>query len=85
MVCYQLGYPGAVRATTKSYFLYSSYSTAQQTSAVFNNVDCNGLEKSIFDCMDVFGLSLDITTLNVCPAQRTAGVICNGQFWFELP
>ena len=78
MICHQLGYPGAIRATTRSYFLYSSSSIAQQTSAIFNNVDCIGSEESIFDCVDVFGMPLDISTLDSCPSQRTAGVICNG-------
>lgn len=80
VVCHQLGYPGAIRATTRSYFTYRSSSTVQQTSAVFNNVDCTGLEKSIFDCLDIFGMPLDISTLDTCPSQSTAGVICNGQF-----
>ena len=78
VICHQLGYPGAIRATTRSHFLYSNSSIAQQTSALFNNVDCTGSEKSIFDCADVHGMPLDISTLDSCPAQRTAGVICNG-------
>ena len=78
VVCHQLGYPGAIRATRRSYFLYSSSSIAQLTSAAFNNVDCTGLEESIFDCVDVFGMPLDLSVLDSCPSQRTAGVICNG-------
>ena len=79
VVCNQLGYPGAIRATRRSYFIGSS--TEQQLSAIFNNVDCTGLEESIFDCPDTFGMPLDTSTLNSCPSQSTAGVICNGQFF----
>ena len=79
VVCNQLGYPGAIRATTRSYFTYRSTSfKSQQISAILNNVDCMGLEESIFDCMDVFGMPLDMSTINTCPSQSTAGVICNG-------
>ena len=82
MICHQLGYPGAVRATTRSYFTYkTSSSPSQHIRAVFNNVDCTGLEESIFDCLDIFGMPLDISTLDSCPSLRTAGVICNGQFF----
>ena len=79
VICHQLGYPGAIRATTRSYFTYrSDSSTSQQMRAIFNNVDCTGVEKSIFDCQDVFGMPLDIFTLDSCPSQSSAGVICNG-------
>ena len=84
VVCHQLGYPGAIRATTRSHFTYrSNSSTAHQISAIFNNVDCTGIEESIFDCPDVFGMPINISTLNSCPSQNTAGVICNGQFLFH--
>ena len=77
VVCNQLGYPGAIRATTRSYFTYRSIpSSAQKT--IFNNVDCTGLEESLFDCLDIFGMPLDISTLDSCPAQSSAGIICNG-------
>ena len=79
VVCNQLGYPGAIRATTRSYFTYRSSSfKSQQISAILNNVDCMGLEESIFDCIDVFGMPLDMSTINTCSSQSTAGVICNG-------
>ena len=81
VICHQLGYPGAIRATTRSYFTYQSdSSTSQQITAIFNNVDCTGVEESIFDCQDIFGMPLDISTLDSCPSQSSAGVICNGQF-----
>ena len=81
VVCHQLGYPGAIRATRRSYFTHRSISlSTEQVSAIFNNVDCTGLEESIFDCLDIYGMPLDISTLNTCPLQSTAGVICNGQF-----
>ena len=80
VVCHQLGYPGAIRATTRSYFTYrNSSSTSQQSSAIFNNVDCTGSEESLFDCLDIFGMPLDISTVDSCPSQRSAGVICNGR------
>ena len=79
VVCHQLGYPGAARATTRSYFTYrNSSSTSQQLSVIFNNVDCTGLEESLFNCLDIFGMALDISTLDSCPPQSSAGVICNG-------
>ena len=81
VVCHQLGYPGAIRATTRSYFTDRSSSlSSQQSFAVFNNVDCTGIEKSLFNCLDTFGMPLDISTLDSCPSQSNAGVICNGQF-----
>ena len=80
VVCNELGYPGAIRATTRSYFTYKNSSlTTQQTSVIFNNVDCTGKEESIFDCLDIFGIPLDTSTLDSCPLQNTAGVICEGQ------
>ena len=79
VICYQLGYPGAARATTRSYFTHrSSSSPSHETRAIFNNVDCTGLEKSIFDCLDINGIPLDISTYDSCPSQSSAGVICNG-------
>jgi len=82
VICHQLGYPGAIRATTRSYFTYkNSSSTTQQISVIsviFNNVDCTGMEESIFDCLDIFGMPLNTSTLDSCNIQRTAGVICNG-------
>ena len=80
VVCHQLGYPGAIRATTRSYFTYrNSSSTSQQSTVIFNNVDCTGLEESLFDCLDIFKIPLNISTLDSCPPQRSAGVICNGR------
>ena len=85
VVCHQLGYPGAVRATTRSYFTYrSSSSSSQQSFAIFNNVDCTGIEESLFNCLDTFGMPLDISTLDSCPSQSSAGVICNGQFFIII-
>ena len=80
VVCHQLGYPGAAIATARSYFTYrNSSSTSQQSTVIFNNVDCTGLEESLFDCPDIFGIPLTISTLDSCPSQRSAGVICNGR------
>ena len=77
VVCHQLGYPGAIRATTRSYFTYRSIPSSTQKT-IFNNVDCTGLEESLFDCLDIFGMPLDISTVDICPAQSSAGIICNG-------
>ena len=85
VICRQLGYPGAIRATTRSHFIYGNNSLrVQQIPAIFSNVDCSGLEESIFDCLDIFGMRLDISTLDSCPSLRTAGVICNGQFFIHI-
>ena len=75
VTCRQLGYPGAVRATRRSYFHRDS--SNQQLQALLSNIDCAGSEASIYDCPDVFGNPITLST-QPCSSQSIAGVICDG-------
>lgn len=78
VICRDLGYPGALRATRRSYFTYRNNPNPQsELYTLFSDIDCTGSEKSIYDCPDVFGNSLNLTP-QFCSAQSIAGVICDG-------
>ena len=78
VVCNELGYPGAARATRRSYFTYRNNPFPQsQIATVFGDIDCTGLENSIYDCSNVYGNPISLTP-ELCSSQSIAGVICNG-------
>ena len=50
VVCRELGYPGAVRATRRSYFTYRNDPTPQsELDTLFGDIDCAGSENTIYD------------------------------------
>ena len=70
VVCRMLGFPGALDAIVRSqYGRLSFYNNFHYVT--FSNFQCNGTEKSIFDCPYDSNVS--------CSAQRIAGVRCIGK------
>ena len=78
VLCHELGYPGAVRATRRSYFTYRNDPNPQsQLYTLFGDIDCTGSEYSIYDCLDVYGNAISLTP-QLCSSQSIAGIICDG-------
>ena len=78
VACHELGYPGAMRATRRSYFNYRNDPNPQsQVDALFGDIDCSGSEESLFDCPDVYGNPISFST-QLCSSQSIAGIICDG-------
>ena len=65
VVCRMLGFPGARDAT-----LRSEYGQPSAQYASLSNVQCSGIEDSIFDCLH--------TSNSNCSKSRSAGVQCLG-------
>ncbi len=63
MVCRELGFIGAVSATTNSHFGDVS------GSFTYDDVQCDGTENSLDDCVHSYYIN--------CQGQKGAGVICN--------
>ena len=81
VVCRHLRYPGALQALTRSHFTSTEYAEGSILNAFFTDVDCVGNEESIFDCLDIYGNALDVTTVTPCPSQNIAGVICKSKYY----
>lgn len=78
VVCHELGYPNATRATRRSYFTYRNDPFSQlEIETLFSDIDCTGTEDTIYDCPDVYGNRVSLTP-ELCSSQSIAGVICDG-------
>ena len=63
VICRMLGFPGALDAIVRS-----EYGEPQATYTSLSNVQCNGTENSIFDCL--------YQPKPYCSKSRSAGVQC---------
>ena len=86
VVCRQLGFTGAIGATTNSFFERGTYRSSipylitilllniagNTVPIVFDEVQCTGAERSLGEC--------EFVTDHDCDHSEDAGVICIGNF-----
>ena len=74
VVCWQLGYPDASRATVNSEF----GDVASSTSFLLNNVRCLGYEGNLTECnYNRFSTNQD------CSVSSAAGVVCSRKLIYQ--
>ena len=75
VVCKELGYPSARRATLQSFFARE----AQSPITGFNRLDCVGSESSVLGCSNANSLSVEVDS-----CQGLAGVICGSKHLLNM-
>jgi len=73
VVCKELGYPSARRATIQSFFAHELYEALSPITG-FNRLDCVGSESSVLGCGNSNSLSVEVDS-----CQGLAGVICGSK------
>jgi len=70
VVCKELGYPSARRATLQSFFAHELYEALSPITG-FNRLCCVGLESSVGECRNANNVTVEIDS-----CEGLAGVIC---------
>ena len=73
VVCKELGYPSARRATLQSFFAHELYEALSPITG-FSRLDCIGSESSLLDCRNANNVTVEIDS-----CEGVAGVICESK------